>query len=321
MWIEIFKAGSHKDSKGKITSYDVQAIDNIVKVYNSKVNESESFQAPLVKGHPKTNEPAYGWIESLKRNGDILLAKLNNVSNEIIEQVKHGLYKKVSIALYDDNMLRHVGLLGAVPPAVKGLKNVCFNDNLNFNEIINESGNYTNLSSIMYSENDYNILQDKVNLLQKQLNDFIEKERSYKEQILIIQKENRLKEFREFTNSLINNSNGSLITPSQSDILIDIMELAYREDINNQNIEANCCDTISNLEKVKLFASNLKPIFDRSEFAIKNKAQADYSEVNQWGKNVCSDKLILHEKAKSLQYDSPGLSYEEAVIMAIKNDN
>ena len=33
-------------------------------------------------GHPKTNEPAYGWVEKLKREGGCLYAKYKDVADD-----------------------------------------------------------------------------------------------------------------------------------------------------------------------------------------------------------------------------------------------
>jgi hypothetical protein len=80
----------------------------------------------VVVGHPKDNAPAYGWVESLKRDGEVLWAKLKDIVPEFREWLDKKLYKKRSISLYPDGSLRHVGFLGAVPPAVKGLPDPAF---------------------------------------------------------------------------------------------------------------------------------------------------------------------------------------------------
>lgn len=64
----------------------------------------------------------------LKAEGGKLLAKLKDLAPEFKDWVKRGLYKKVSIALYPDLGLRHVGFLGATPPAIKGLKQASFSE-------------------------------------------------------------------------------------------------------------------------------------------------------------------------------------------------
>jgi len=69
---------------------------------------------------------AFGWIEGLKKSGDVLLAKLKDVVPEFGDAVKTGLYKKRSASFYPDGRLRHVGFLGGSPPAVKGLADIGF---------------------------------------------------------------------------------------------------------------------------------------------------------------------------------------------------
>lgn len=122
-WIEIFTAGKQTDSQGNTREWTEADLDNIVTNYDPQKHE-----APLVVGHPKDNTPAFGWIESIKRDGKTLLMKAKDVVPEFEEAVKKGMYKKRSVSFYADGTLRHVGFLGAVPPAVKGLKNIEFKE-------------------------------------------------------------------------------------------------------------------------------------------------------------------------------------------------
>jgi hypothetical protein len=123
-FIEIFKTGTHTDSAGREREWTERDLDKIVEKYNSQ----KEHEAPIVVGHPKDNSPAFGWVESLKREGNKLLAKVKDVAENFKEWVNQGLYKKRSISLYPDMLLRHVGFLGAVPPAVKGLADFKFQD-------------------------------------------------------------------------------------------------------------------------------------------------------------------------------------------------
>ncbi|MBI1353267.1 MAG: hypothetical protein GC160_02895 [Acidobacteria bacterium] len=117
-WIEVFRAGDY-GAKGEWTADDVA---RIAASYDRSYHES-----PLVLGHPKTDAPAYGWVDQLKAEGGTLLAKLRDVPAELGEAVRAGRWRKRSVALYRDldgkgPYLRHLGLLGAEPPAVKGLQ-------------------------------------------------------------------------------------------------------------------------------------------------------------------------------------------------------
>jgi uncharacterized protein YdaT len=140
-WVEVFRAGEQTDSAGNTKTWTEEDLQKI----ESKYNSQSAHEAPLVVGHPKDNAPAFGWVEKLKANGATLLAKFKQVMPAFSDAVKEGRYKKRSISLYNDMTLRHIGFLGAVPPAVKGLADIKFNEDddfvtVEFNE--DESGNY-----------------------------------------------------------------------------------------------------------------------------------------------------------------------------------
>jgi len=121
MEIEVFKAGTWTDSNGNTRTWTEKDLEEIVSKYNTAVSNGD-HEAPVVIGHPKDNAPAYGWVESLEKRGQSIWAKIKPTVQEFVDWVRQGLYKKVSISLYPDLLLRHIGFLGAVPPAVKGLQ-------------------------------------------------------------------------------------------------------------------------------------------------------------------------------------------------------
>ncbi len=122
MKIEIFKIGKHTDSEGHVREWTKEDLENIATAYN----EQDAHEAPVVLGHPKDNAPAYGWVDKLTTDGKKLFAELKDLAPEFVEWVKKGLYKKRSISLYPDFTLKHIGFLGATPPAIKGLEDVQF---------------------------------------------------------------------------------------------------------------------------------------------------------------------------------------------------
>lgn len=119
-WIEVFRAGDY-GAKGNYSAAD---LDALVSNYDPAKHE-----APLVLGHPQHDAPAMGWVESLKRVGNVLMAKLRQVQPQLEDFVRTGMYTKRSISFYRDPLsLRHVGFLGAMPPEVQGLAEVKFRD-------------------------------------------------------------------------------------------------------------------------------------------------------------------------------------------------
>ncbi|WP_161626558.1 hypothetical protein [Desulfatiglans anilini] len=125
-WVEIFRGGVQMDKTGREHDGDT-LIEQAVQSFDPRVHEP-----PIVVGHPADNAPAFGWVEKLKtatENGvKVLLAKFRQVVPEFEETVRKGLYKKRSASFYRDGRLRHVGFLGAAPPAVKGLADLAFED-------------------------------------------------------------------------------------------------------------------------------------------------------------------------------------------------
>ncbi|BBO73457.1 hypothetical protein DSCW_08740 [Desulfosarcina widdelii] len=125
-WVEICFGGKHFAMNGK--AYDTDPlIDKAVATFDPNFHEP-----PAVIGHPKHDDPAYGLVQAVKtetRDGKkVLLAKFKNVEPEFAEMVKAGRFPKRSAGFYPDGRLRHVGFLGATPPAIKGLKNIAFGD-------------------------------------------------------------------------------------------------------------------------------------------------------------------------------------------------
>ncbi len=122
-WIEVFRSGRQTDSAGTERNWTEADLNHAVASFDPSKHEP-----PVVIGHPKDNAPAFGWIDALKREGNVLLARLKQVAPEFSQMVQEGRFKKRSVSFYPDGTLRHVGFLGAMPPAVKGLKDIAFGE-------------------------------------------------------------------------------------------------------------------------------------------------------------------------------------------------
>jgi hypothetical protein len=123
IWIEIFKAGEYL--QGTITEKD---LDDIVSTYDPKKHE-----AFLAMGHPKgvasddpfgEETPPFGYVVNLKRNGNVLMAKLRDVPPRIAAMLVKGEFKKRSASFMQPNVsptgtwyLHHVAL-GVIEPEI-----------------------------------------------------------------------------------------------------------------------------------------------------------------------------------------------------------
>ena len=131
MSYEIFRAGTRTDANGNTVTITEADLAAAAQAYDPKVHE-----APIVVGHPKADAPAYGWVKSLGVQNGVLTADFDQVDEGFADLVKAGRYKKVSASFYPPISpnnpkpgiwtLRHVGFLGAQPPAVKGLSAISF---------------------------------------------------------------------------------------------------------------------------------------------------------------------------------------------------
>ena len=124
-YIEIFRSGTHTDSKGITHTFTNDDLDQMVA-------NTQPATAPAVIGHPSMDAPAWAWAESLKRDGDVLLAKFDQVDANFAQMVAEGKFKKRSISAgkneHGQLYVKHIGWLGAAAPSVKGLKDVQFNE-------------------------------------------------------------------------------------------------------------------------------------------------------------------------------------------------
>lgn len=191
--IEVFKVGEFKDSSGQEFNCSLEELKTICNTYNEAVSKDDSLIAPIVKGHPDNNDPAYGWVEFLEVEGDSLWATIKDVDLNFAQEVREKKYQKVSISVYPENlMLRHIGFLGAVPPAVKGLANVDFSeldkkgrkavnyysDFLNFEEIAPQKENENPKKEEEAKQDD--AFNFSINLIEKYKRDKPEKFKDYK---------------------------------------------------------------------------------------------------------------------------------------------
>jgi hypothetical protein len=131
----IFRVGTHVDSAGNETTFTREQLAATVKAYNEG-----SWRAPLVAGHPKGTAPAYGWIGPMRLDdqGEVWVDSIDDLNVDMAEAMKSKAYRNRSASWYHPEhpanptpgvwQLRHLGLLGAQPPALKGLQDIEFSD-------------------------------------------------------------------------------------------------------------------------------------------------------------------------------------------------
>jgi hypothetical protein len=120
-WLPIARTGTWTDMTGTPRTIDTNFLDNTVSLYHP--NNPAFSEAAFCIGHPRHNSPSFGWAEKIKRVGEYLFAKPKQLKSEFVKAVKDGYYKYVSPKFRPDGSLKHIALLGAMPPGIKGLGN------------------------------------------------------------------------------------------------------------------------------------------------------------------------------------------------------
>ena len=147
--LHIFKPGRHITVAGEAIEFSEADIAATAAAYNPKIHK-----APIVKGHPAIDAPAQGWAEALQANERGLYALPSKVDPAFAEEVRAGRWGALSAKFYRPDAannpvpgtwyLRHIGVLGAQPPGVKGLEapefaeadadSVCFAEGVAFGD-------------------------------------------------------------------------------------------------------------------------------------------------------------------------------------------
>ncbi len=320
---EVFKAGKYP--QGKFTKKEIA---EIAKNYDPKFCE-----APITIDHQQSG-PAYGWVETVKADGDKLKVAFKDVPTEFEKDVNDGKYKKVSVELYRNlegkgAYLKAVSFLGAATPQIKGLEPIKFmeseSDIFEF-----EGANEINDASEHFTEADVDDLKNQVAELEEQLAKFKENNKkmetikSLKEKISALNDEVatfkekakdkesiekelsdiktmiKNREFDEFIDKQI--TKGTLVPANKSTVLSVLQEL--------DNVQKFGEDSTV-ISDFKSFIESLPPQITFNETATKDKQSAK-NDVEKFA-NADEDSLEIFKEAKALS-EKENISFRDALL-------
>ncbi|MEO5336878.1 MAG: hypothetical protein H7841_08290 [Magnetospirillum sp. WYHS-4] len=125
--IQILRPGTYTGMGGNTVTFTAADLAAMEGAYDPL-----KHKAPLCLGHPRHDDPAVGWVGSVRLADGVLTVDPEWVEPDVAAAVRAGRYRHVSAAVYladapnnptpGKPYLRHVGILGAMAPAVKGLK-------------------------------------------------------------------------------------------------------------------------------------------------------------------------------------------------------
>lgn len=135
--IEIFAAGTWKDSNGKLHEFTKKDLYRIVETFNELKGQADP---PLKLGHSIDQKllksgglPSAGWLDNLRVKKDKIIADFKRIPKEIFKIIRNGGLKRVSPEIVYDYQaqpkgkihkmfLEAVALLGIEQKAMKSLK-------------------------------------------------------------------------------------------------------------------------------------------------------------------------------------------------------
>lgn len=315
--IPIFKAGQHTDMQGTRVSVTIADLDACAKAYHPQTHE-----APLVIGHPKTDDPAWGWVKALRVEQGQLLAEPQQIDPQFSEMVQQGRFKKVSAAFYLPDAphnptpgtlyLRHVGFLGAQPPAIKGLQSVRFSEQEDGVVIFAEDSDSPcdELQSLSLpkenamTDNEIQHLREENAQLKAQLAAQVAAEAQR-------QQDAQHAEHVAFSEALV--SEGKL-SPAAQPVVVALLDEITQGDTSVMFSEGDVTKPLSTAFKEIL--NSRSPLLAFGEHATKARAEGQPTRVSAEFAEADPARLALHQQALKLAKQE-NISYDAAVTRCL----
>ncbi len=318
---EVFKAGTYP--QGKFTKKEIAQI--------AKNYDPQFCEAPITIDHQQSG-PAYGWVDTVKADGDKLKVSFKEVPEEFEKDVNDGKYKKVSVELYRNlegkgAYLKAVSFLGAAIPQVKGLEPIKFMeseaDTFEFNaedepeqfseqEIEDLKNQVAELENQLATFKESNkkletikSLKEKISALSDEVATFKEKAQGKEEiekELNDIKTSLKKKEFEEFIDKQI--EKGTLVPANKNIVLSVLQEL--------DNVKKFGEDSTVVLD-FKSFIESLPNQIKYGEFATKEKQTDQTNEDVEKFANADEESLEVFKEAKALA-TKENISFKDALL-------
>lgn len=334
--VEVFRAGDYGE-KGSYTSDD---LDALVSDYDTQLHE-----APVTIDHHQSG-PAFGWVRSLRRAGDLLIARLKNLDQQFRDLLKQGAFKKRSIELYRHFQqtgrpyLRAVSFLGARIPEVKGLADPIFHDSGEFVEIeFSEPGETTSEADqpdatqcdqepeaatavAMASEDTARMATQQMAETDTALQQLQHEKERAEHELDALRRAQRRTQLQSFCQTL--KQQGKLLPAWEKLGIVDFLEALDVLHVQQGSAGIHFGEgdePTTPLEWFKAFLASLPPLVPLGEVArddaLRTRRDAALPQPTPQAP-VSRSSVELHRKALAFQEQNPGLSYVDALKAAAK---
>lgn len=313
-YFEVFRAGVYP--QGKFTKKE---ISQIAKNYDPKFCE-----APITIDHQQSG-PAYGWVEDVKADGEILKVAFKDIPAEFEQDVNSGKYKKVSVELYRNlegkgAYLKAVSFLGAATPQVKGLEQIKFMeseaDTFEFDETLEDIDSLKNQIKDLetqiekFKESNKKLetiksLKERILALNDEVADFKEKaegKEAIEKELDSIKSAIKQKEYEEFINKQIEKG---ILVPANKNILISVLK-----ELDSVQKFGEDSTVVADF---KSFIETLPKQIDFKETATKDKLPNHKKDGVEPFANADEDSLEVFKEAKALS-EKENISFRDALL-------
>lgn len=325
--IRIMRPGTFTSMEGAQVAFTRDDLISAAQNY-----DADADPAPLVIGHPRADHPAWGWVGSLRVEGDELIADADDIDASFAEDVRAKKYRKVSASWYPPQhpnnpkpgqyYLKHVGFLGAHAPGVRGLGTVSFSagddadlatlDIISFSTPTQEQPKVTDTpkKTDEQAKADAAAATDAASLA--------ERERKLAEREKAAEKRDKIA--AEAAQKAAHDANVSFaeqlqtegkLAPAGKDLLVGVMD--QLETTATVSFGESAGD-MTPAAAMKKLIGGAQPLIDLGERGGKPKDGASaVSFAAPAGYQVDDDKADLYARAKAVQRSNPKLSWMDAV--------
>ncbi len=277
--------------------------------------------APLVIGHPKMDDPAYGWVAGLAVEDGMLVANPERVEPSFAEIVREGRYAKVSAQFYPPDhphnpkpgvhYLKHVGFLGAHAPGVKGLGTVSLADG--------EAGPLLTIDLVPTAQEKTVADPEKKCELSfaEQQTELDKRETAIRAREVAAEKTARDARHADHVSFAETMIEGAKLAPAGKGLLVGLLdELGDKAEV--VSFGEGDADKLTPVAAMKKLLGGAKPLVSLGEFATPDKKAGTglASFAAPAGYTVDPEQAALHSRARELQDANPKLSWMDAVRRA-----
>jgi hypothetical protein len=306
---EICRPGIFVDANGRQVELSEAALREMATSYNPKLR-----RAPLVIGHPKMDDPAFGWVKELDYRDGALVALTEKVDEDFAVAVQAGRYANRSASFYVPDSsnnptpgrfyLKHVGFLGARQPAVDGLKP------LEFSALEGDDANDLVVSLAGWEAAYRQRMRQEIEQENAvSLAEFEQQVRQNEQQRI-----NRARDMAEFCDAMVEKV---IIRPGEKEAFIALAQKLIDDDAVIQFGEGEDEDQGSAWTLFKRLIESRPPLVMRGEFTLKGGPQGgEVHDVNlamPEGIRLDSSRADVHNSAVVYQ-GQHNCSYREAVL-------